>query len=117
MKLAESRFEPSVQLPFQNAPLVGVGAVELERTGIAGAGGRAVGSDAAPMIGVQLDQLVTRGAVPIVEFTKIDESGGTVALGPPLRTARQTLQEEGYADQEEHIGRPWIPRRAGREFP
>ena len=96
MELAQFRLDPSIQSPFQKAPLIRVRAIEFERTGIARARRCAVCGDSALMIGVQLDELMARRALPKVEVTKIDESRVPVALRPFLRTTGQTLQEKGY---------------------
>jgi len=104
MERAKFRFDPGVQSPFQKAPFCRVRAVEFERARITGAGRCAVDGDLALMIGMQLDQLVTRWTFPIVELTKIDESRVAVALRPFLRSARKTLQEKGHTHQEHRVG-------------
>jgi len=84
MKATNFRIDPGVPSAFQDTPFFGFRAIEFQRTRIAGAGWCAVGCDLPLMIRIELHKLVSGGALPIVEVTKVNETGIAVTLSPFL---------------------------------
>ncbi len=64
MKSAEFRFDPRIHVRSQEASVVGIGAVILERAGVAGIGRRAIVDNTTLVICVGRSQLPARGTFP-----------------------------------------------------
>ena len=96
--------DPVVEPAHEDAPVIRVRAVVLERTGIAGACGGFVKHSSVMRTWRQRQKPVSHRTLPIVQFTKVDESGIPIALGAFLRAARDRFQHRRDAREEQRVG-------------
>ncbi len=105
MESPNLRIQPGVEAPLNFAPLVRVGAVDLNVAAIANVGGRSVASDAPLVIQLDLMEILTRGAHPKVRFGMVGETGQLKLLGAPVGMACEELQSRGDPSEEHGVTR------------
>ena len=75
MESAELRFEPRIHMPLQEASVVGIGAVVLQRACVAGVCRRTIVHDTALVICFGAQQLPVRGTFPEIQFLEVHKPG------------------------------------------
>src|SRR5215831_1195822 len=103
MEMSDFGLEPRIPTFFQNSPLIGVCAIQLERAGITGAGRCTIRLDPAMVVCSELYQLVAGRTLKIVQLAKVDESREAIVFCSRLRAARQQCQKTRDCCQEESI--------------
>ena len=111
MESAEFRFDPRIQMPLEQASVVGIRAVLLESAGVACVGRRAIVHHTALVICCGAPQLPARGTFPYIHVLQVHKPGVAVALRALMRMARQELQDERHRQPgRSHSWRPARPR-------
>src|SRR6266498_1722198 len=104
MEAAGLRVRPRVEGDGQLAAVVGVGALGLDRAGVADRRLGAVPDHAQLVVDLLGPQLLALRALPDVQMVAVGESAGAPALGAPLDVAGGALEEAAGHEQEQRVG-------------